>query len=450
MDYLWNLTSFIVALGILVTFHEYGHFIVARKLGVKVLTFSIGFGKPLWQRVGKDGVRYVIATIPLGGYVKMLGEQAEDETPLTQEEQKQAFNRQSVWVRMAIVLAGPAANFLLAILLYWIIFLNDTNQLKPVIAEPVVGSIAAEAGLKQGDQIVKVDGIKTPSYQDLNLSLVNRMGESSSIELQVLRENEPKEINISLDISQWAVDEQRPDVLKSLGLVHIMRLSIIGEVGVGSAADKAGLLKGDQIISVDSQPTRLWSVMAKQLSQRPGQTTQLEVLRNGELITIPVVLDSREHNGERQGVLGVSLERQAYLVKIQADPLQAIEMAFAETYRMIVLTVRMFKKLLFGEISHKSLSGPFAIAEGAGTSASYGILAFLSFLALISVNLGFINLLPVPMLDGGHFLYFVIEAVRGKPLSEQVQSMGLQIGMLLVFGLMAMAIFNDLSRFSFL
>ncbi len=450
MEFLWNLVSFIVALGVLVTIHEYGHFIVARKLGVKVLTFSVGFGKPLWQRVAKDGVRYVIATIPLGGYVKMLGEQVDDETPLTEEEQKQAFNRQTVWVRMAIVLAGPAANFLLAILLYWVIFINDTTELKPLVAEPNLGTIAAAAGLKQGDQITAVDGEITKTYKDVNLSLVKRMGESSSIELRVLRKGEPTEKELSLDISGWKVDEQRPDVLKSLGLIHMMRLSIIGEISKGSAADKAGFNQGDQIVSIEGQSVKLWRDMSDLLAKRPNQLTQIEVLRNDELMSIPVVLDSREHNGQAEGVLGILPLVKPYFVVLEADPLQAVNMAFAETYRMIELTVRMFKKLLFGEISTKSLSGPLAIAEGAGTSASYGVITFLSFLALISVNLGFINLLPVPMLDGGHFLYFVIEAIRGKPLSEKVQNLGLQIGMMLVFALMAMAIFNDLSRFSFL
>lgn len=450
MEFLWNLISFIVALGVLVTFHEYGHFIVARKLGVKVLTFSIGFGKPIWQRVGKDGVRYVIATIPLGGYVKMLGEQDDDEVPLSEEEKKQAFNRKSVWIRMAIVLAGPIANFLLAIMLYWVIFINQTIELNPMIAEPSSGSIASQAGLKHGDQIVAVDGETTETFKDINLSLVKRMGENTSIQLNVLRRDNPTPTTIFLDISQWKVDEQRPDVLRSLGLQHIRHASIIGGIADASAADKAGFKASDKIVSIEGQAVELWADMSKQLSQRPNKLTQIEVLRNDELISIPVVLDSREHNGKALGVLGIGQLTQPYIVVIEANPLQAINMAFAETYRMIELTVRMFKKLLFGEISTKSLSGPFAIAEGAGTSASYGVLTFLSFLALISVNLGFINLLPVPMLDGGHFLYFVIEAVRGKPLSVKVQNIGLQIGMILVFALMAMAIFNDLSRFSFL
>ncbi len=449
MEYLWNFVSFIVALGVLVTFHEYGHFYVARKLGVKVLTFSVGFGKPIWQRVGKDGVRYMIASIPLGGYVKMLGEQADDEPPLTEAEQKQAFNRQTVWVRMAIVLAGPIANFLLALLLYWIIFLNDVTSLKPVIAEPVSGTIAADAGLQQADQIIAIDQQPTESFQDVQLALVKRIGEKTSIELQVRRAGEPNPLNLRLDISQWEVDEQRPDVLGSLGLVHQGRASII-QVQPGGAADKAGMRSGDQIVKIEEQDIRYWDEMSKHLRERPGIPTNLEVLRNDELIPILVVLDSVEENGQQVGKLGVSLEYSEYLQTTQVGPIQALNMAFAKTYSMIELTVRMFKKLLFGEVSHKSLSGPFAIAEGAGTTASYGLIAFLGFLALISVNLGFINLLPVPMLDGGHFLYFVIEAIRGKPLSVEAQNLGLQVGMMMVFALMALAIFNDLSRSSFL
>ena len=449
MEFLWNLASFIIALGVLVTIHEYGHFFVARKLGVKVLVFSVGFGKPILQKIGKDGVRYIISAIPLGGYVKMLGEQQDDGEELSEEDKKVAFNRQSVWTRMAIVLAGPVANFLLAIFLYWIIFLNGVTGLLPVLAEPEKDSIAAVAGIKQGDQIISVDGIETGYFQDVSLGLAKRIGESTSIEFGIKPKDSSHIKSIKLDISQWQVDEKKPDVLKSLGIQHILDISLIASVTKDSAADKAGVFAGDRVISIDGNNAKTWSEMSSLLAKSPEQQVILEVLRNDELISIPVVLGSREDNGKLVGVLGVSAEASKYLVAREAGLVEALKMAFSETVRMIELTVRLFKKFLFGDISHKSLSGPLSIAEGAGNSASVGIITFLGFLAVISVNLGFINLLPIPMLDGGHFLYFVIEAIRGKPLSEEIQSIGLQMGMLLVFALMAVAIFNDISRFSF-
>ncbi|MBV1911129.1 MAG: RIP metalloprotease RseP [Kangiellaceae bacterium] len=447
MDILWNFASFVVALGVLVTIHEYGHFIVARKLGVKVLTFSVGFGKPLFQKVGKDGVRYVIAAIPLGGYVKMLGEQTDEDQEFSVEDQKRAFNRQSVWTRMAIVLAGPIANFLLAIVLYWIIFLSGTSALTPVIAEPTPDSIAQSAGLKRGDEIRSVDGVETKFFQDVSLALASRLGEKTTINMLIVSEGEFEEKTVLLDISNWQVDDQRPDVIKSLGLAHRIEMSIISEVEPDSAADKAGLNKNDQIIVVDGIKVTSWRQMSSLLSERPNKETEIEVIRNDELIAIPVVIGSREHNGQTIGKLGISREIEGFIVKREPGIIEAVEMAFDKTVRMIELTVRFFKKFLFGEISHKSLSGPLAIAEGAGSSAAIGVISFLGFLAMISVNLGFINLLPVPMLDGGHFLYYVIEVIRGKPLSDRVQGMGLQIGMMLVFALMAIAIYNDVSRF---
>jgi len=449
MEILWNIGSFIVALGILVTIHEYGHFFVARKLGVKVLTFSIGFGKPLLQKIGKDGVRYVVAAFPLGGYVKMLGEQQSDDEELSDEDKKAAFNRQTVWVRMAIVLAGPAANFLLAILLYWIININGVTGLIPVIAQPEKGTIAAEAGLNQGDRIVAIDGEETNYYQDVNLSLVKRLGEKSTIELTIQSEDSSHLKMVILDIARWKVHERRPDVLKSLGIDHLINVSLIAEVTSGSAADEAGIFAGDQIITIEGENARYWNLMSQLLADRPNKEVIIEVLRNDELMAFPVVIGSQEYNGKTIGQLGVSRDFKPFVISREPGVFESLEMAYVETLRMIELTVRMFKKFLFGEISHKSLSGLPSIAQGAGNSASMGFIAFLSFLAVISVNLGFINLLPVPMLDGGHFLYFVIEALRGKPLSEDVQAIGLQIGLILIVGLMLFVNFNDLSQFIF-
>ncbi len=451
MDVLWNLASFIVALGILVTIHEYGHFWVARKLGVKVLTFSVGFGKPLLQKVGKDGVRYVLAAIPLGGYVKMLDEREPDQK-ISEQDRPFAFNQKSVWVRMAIVLAGPIANFLLAIFLYWCMFMIGTDGLKPVVGDPPQSSIAYAAGLLKNDHIVAVDGEAIITTQDLVEGLAKRLGDKGKLILTVKRKGNSQGKNIYLDLQTWQVDDERPQILHSLGIYHLREdaTTEIAVVTAGNAAAKAGIQVGDIITLIDDQPVSKWRDMVVMIRAMPNKPTSMQVNRNGELIPISVVIGTQEYNGETIGLLGVEQLRfdfNVYIVTQESDFFGSFVLAYETAYKKIVLTTQLFKKLVVGDISHKGISGPLSIAKGAGASASYGFVAFLSFLAIISVNLGFINLLPVPMLDGGHLLYFVIEAIKGKPLSEKVQEFGLQVGMMLVFALMAVAIFNDISRF---
>ena len=451
MDALWNLFSFIIALGILVTIHEYGHFWVARKLGVKVLTFSVGFGKPLLQKVGKDGVRYVLAAIPLGGYVKMLDEREPDQE-ISEEDKPFAFNRKSVWARMAIVLAGPIANFLLAIFLYWCIFMMGTDGLKPVVGNVPESSIAFNAGLLQDDLIVAVDGEAIVTTQDLVEGLAKRLGDKYRLILNVKRKGSSQNKNIYLDLQTWQVDDEKPEILHSLGIYH-PRENISTEVASlseGKAAMNAGIEVGDMITMIDGQSVDKWIEMVVIIRSMPGKSTTLQVDRNGELMEISVVIGSQEDEGETVGLLGVGpvpFDRALYIVTQESGIFGSFVLACETAYKKIVLTTQLFKKLVVGDISHKGISGPLSIAQGAGASASYGLVAFLSFLAIISVNLGFINLLPVPMLDGGHLLYFVIEAIKGKPLPEKVQEFGLQVGMMLVFALMAIAIFNDISRF---
>ncbi len=463
MEFLWNLIAFIIALGVLVSFHEYGHFWVARKLGVKVLTFSVGFGKPLLEKTGKDGVRYVLAAIPLGGFVKMLDER---EAPVKPEEVSMAFNRQSVWTRIAIVLAGPVANFLLAIALYWIVFISGQNVIIPVVGEVAETSIAGKAGLSYRDQIVAVDGDPVTTLQDMTLKLVNRIGEKGHIQFTVrpfkLSQFDVKEFDVrqtdfssstnlttrelKLNIDQWQVDSTKPEVMHSLGFYHFLEFSEFGGVKSGGAADKAGIRVDDHLISIDGQKADLWHEMAKILAISAGKEVKIEIRRNGELIFIPVVIGSQVVEGKTIGLLGVERNFKPFLIKQEYGIVESLSKAVNKTYSMIELTTRVFVKLFSGEISVKSLSGPVSIAKGAGESANIGLISFLLFVAGISVNLGFINLLPVPMLDGGHFLYFVIELVKGKPLTERTQEFGLQIGMMMVFALMAFAIFNDFSR----
>ncbi len=442
---LWNTFYFIIALGILVTIHEYGHFWVARKLGVKVLTFSVGFGKALWQRRGKDGVNYVIAAIPLGGYVKMLDERETDVPP---EERKYAFNQKSVWARMAIVLAGPLANFLLAIVFYWAMFAMGITGQSTQMGIIEADSIAGKAGLVENDIVTKVDDEVVFLMQDVVKAVANRIGDKSEKKITVVKHPGGAESELTLALDDWQLDTSRPELLESLGLKHKSRNKVnppqISSVEAGGAAAKYGIKSGDIVVQFAGETVNNWSEFVSFIQPSANQKKEMIIQRDGELIPISVVIGSREHQGKVVGLLGVSAN--GYYATRKGGPIESLQLAIAETGKMISLSVNLFLKLITGDISPKSLSGPFSIAEGAGGSARAGLVYFISFVAMISVNLGFINLLPIPLLDGGHFLFFSIEAIKGKPLSEKVQETGMQIGMLMVFALMAIAIFNDLSR----
>lgn len=451
MVILWNTFYFIVTLGLLVTIHEFGHFWVARKLGVKVLTFSVGFGKAIWQRRGKDGVNYVIAAIPLGGYVKMLDEREGDVSP---EEQAFAFNRKSVWTRIAIVLAGPVANFALALFLFWWMFVSGITGYSTQMGEISPDSIAGKSGLKAGDFIEKVDGEPVLLLRDLVPVIALRMGEKDEMLLDVYSPENKRNRTIKLSLENWQVDNASPDLFGSLGLRHIKddlkistELSIVDEK---TPAAIAGLKVGDRIKKFNGEILNHWDDLVLLIKSSPNQEVNLLVERNGELIDILVVIGSRKDKDKEIGYLGVSPkvpDTSIYLKTRSGGFFESFELAIEETGKTILVTAKLFKKLVTGDISTKSISGPLSIAEAAGGSARGGLIAFFSFVAMISVNLGFINLLPIPLLDGGHLLYYVIELVKGKPLSEKIQEVGLQVGMLMVFALMAIAIFNDLSRF---
>ncbi len=456
MTFIENIFYFIIALGILVTIHEYGHFWVARKLGVKVLTFSIGFGKPIWQRLAKDGVNYQVAMIPLGGYVKMLDEREGD---VSQQDLPYAFNRQSVWKRIAIVLAGPVANFILAIVLYWGIFIAGITQLGTQMGEIDKSTIAGKSGLQAGDTITHVDGYPVNFLNDIVLSSAIRIGEKSTMALTVISRNGSDKV-LTLDLSQWDLENSERYILDSLGIRSIIAdqniepiLSMIKE---NTAASQAGLLVGDKIVAFNQRPVKSWRILTKEMIQpSPNQPVTFTVEREGELKDIPVVIGSREVSGKQFGFLGAGVtpskkeaaQTASYYKTAKGDDiLNALVLAFNKTKRFIVVTARLFGKLVTGQLSLKNISGPLSIAEGAGGTARAGLVPFVLFIAMISINLGFINLLPIPMLDGGHLLYFLIELVKGKPLSEKTQAFGMQIGMLMVFALMAIAIFNDIAR----
>lgn len=447
ISFLWTLGSFIVALGILVAVHEWGHFWVARRCGVKVERFSIGFGKALWRRTDKLGTEYVIAAIPLGGYVKMLDERVDQ---VSEADLPYAFNRQHVLKRIAIIFAGPGVNFLFAIFALWVMYLIGKDTVRPVIGELVPDSVAAQSQLKPGLRIDRIGPHNTADWQAVNLELVSHIGEDSM--QMLLSENGINQRTVTVDIRNWQVDPDKESPLRSLGIQPFrpMIYPEIATIGENSAASQANLRVGDKILTIDGTPVANWEQIVEYVAARPGQGIVLQLERAAETFSRPVLLGSTQRSGQTVGLLGITPKvdpwPDAYVFRNQFGLWGAIGQASSETWRLMTLSVEMLGKLITGDVSVKNLSGPISIAQGAGISAGYGLVYFLSFLALISVNLGIINLLPLPVLDGGHLLYYFIELLTGKPVSESVQEVGYRIGGVLLLMLMAVAIFNDIAR----
>ena len=449
MDLLFTLLATIVALGLLVTIHEYGHFWVARRCGVKVLRFSIGFGPALYSWHDRRGTEFVIAGIPLGGYVKMLDER-EAEVPTA--ELDQAFNRKTVKQRIAIVAAGPIANFLLAIVAFWLIAVMGITTVAPVTGPIEPGSIAARAGLTEGLEILEVDGTRTPTWQDVNLQLIRRLGETGQLQLQA-REGQGTPQRFTLQLNDWLRGADQPDPMAALGLTSWKPAiaPLIGQVSAGGAAERAGLQAGDLIVSMDGEPVHDWLAdVVPRIQAGAGQPLLLLLERNGQPHQLTLLPDVREQNGNQVGYIGAGIaafEWPEHMIRsIDYNPLAAVPVAVIKTWDMTVLTLDSLKKMITGLVSAKNLSGPITIAKVAGASAKSGPESFLSFIAYLSISLGVLNLLPIPVLDGGHLVYYVAEWIRGKPLSERIQGWGLQIGLTLIVGVMFFAIYNDISR----
>jgi len=446
---LWNIASFVVALGILIAVHEFGHFWVARRCGVKVVRFAIGFGKPLWRWLGRDGTEYVVAAVPLGGYVKMLDERI-DEVP--EPQRHQAFNNKRVWQRMAIVAAGPGANFLFAVFAFWLMFLIGVPGVRPIVEQVAPGSIAAQAGVPGQFEITAVSGQSVDSWEEANLELVSHMGEGEMI-LSGHTLGSTLESRYRLDLDQWQFDPERESPIASLGLQPVMATLTLelAEVIPDSAAAQAGLMVGDRLLRLDGQPLQNWQQLVNTVQQHPGEALQLVIERGASTLTLTVVPGERlGADGVATGYLGVAPVVEplpdSYLVDRQYGPLKSLWVGLDKTWALMGLTVKMVAKLITGDVSLNHLSGPISIAKGAGSSAEYGLVYFLSFLALISVNLGIINLFPLPVLDGGHLLFFAIEALTGRPVPEKVQEIGFKIGVVLLLMLMSIALFNDFAR----
>ena len=446
MSVLHTVLWFLVAICVLVVVHEFGHYLAARWAGVKILRFSVGFGRPLLiRRMGRDQTEWVLAALPFGGFVKMLDER-EGEVPAA--EAHRSFNRATVWRRIGIVAAGPAANFLLAIVFYWALFMHGLPALKPMIGEPPAGSVAARAGLVAGDEIRRVNGNDTPSFQDLRLSLLRAgvAGETIKLELADGR-------NVQFEAPPLETENLERDTLQPLGIVRFDPeiAPVIGKLLPDGAAARAGLQVGDRLIKVNDQKLANWQDWVQLVRQNPAKPLRIEAERQGQFKTLTVLPDAVDEAGQRVGKIGAAPQVDesvlaGLMTEVRYGPIEALWQGTVKTWDMSLFTLEMMGRMVTGQVSWKNLSGPLTIADYAGQSASLGWISFVGFLALVSVSLGVLNLLPVPLLDGGHLMYYVAEVFTGRPVSERTMEIGARIGMTLLLLLMSFALFNDLQR----
>ena len=449
MGALYMIIGTLVALGVLVTFHEFGHFWVARRCGVKVLRFSVGFGSPLFRWHDRQGTEFVIAAIPLGGYVKMLDEREGDVPPALLDS---AFNRKSVRQRFAIVSAGPLANFLLALVFFWLLAMLGSEQIRPVIGAVEPGSLAAQAGLSVDQEIVAVNGKPVTGWGEVNLQLVRRLGESGQLDVTVRDVGGSSERHLQISLQNWLKGVEEPDPITSLGIRpwRPQIVPVIAQLDPEGPAQAAGIRLGDRLLSLNQQPLDDWQQVIDAVRTLPGEPVSLQVERQGQRLDVSLTLATRGEGEVRRGYLGAGVEGGEWpaemLREVSFGPLEAVAEGVRRTWTMSLLTLDSLKKMLFGELSVKNLSGPITIAKVAGASAQSGLGDFLNFLAYLSISLGVLNLLPIPVLDGGHLLFYLVEWVRGRPLSERVQGWGVQIGISLVVGVMLLALVNDLGR----
>ena len=455
-----TLLAFIVAIALLVTFHEFGQYWVARRCGVKVLRFSLGFGKVIYsKRFANNPTEWVISAIPLGGYVKMLDEREGEVSP---QELSYAFNRKPVLQRIAIVVAGPLANFLLAIVFYWALFIHGVPGLKPILGEVSADSPAAVAQMRAGETLLSINVEKIPSWQELHWLLMEQVlqqgdgssaGSEASAATIEARSLEGELLFHRLDMSSVKANDLDGNFLDKLGLrpYQPVILPIIGKIAEGSVAQRAGLQEGDHILSVNGMAVQRWSEVVAAVRAHPDKTMQMEISRSEKTLMVTVVPQSVIESGQAVGKIGVGPKVdeaawQAMFTEVSYGPLEALTQSLHKTWETSALSLKMLGKMVMGEISMKNLSGPITIADYAGQSAKMGWVAYLSFLALISISLGVLNLLPIPLLDGGHLLYYVAELVKGSPVSEQAWEVGQKIGMALLGTLMIFAIYNDINR----
>jgi regulator of sigma E protease len=447
---LYSLAAFLVAISVLVTVHEFGHFWVARRLGVKVLRFSIGFGRPLWKHTfGADRTELVVAALPLGGYVKMLDEHEGEVLPA---ELHRAFNRKPVTTRIAVVLAGPLFNFLFAILVYWLMFVAGVPGMRPVVGEVTPGSLAELAGIRQGDEIVAIQGVDTPTWDRAMMNLLEAsLDERQLLELRV-RDSSGEERQLQVPFDEPDQLLEKGGVLQNFGLAPWQLPALIDEVVEGKAAQRDGLLPGDRIVTADGENISGWNDWVEYVRARPEQPIVVGVQRDGVSVTVRLVPERVTENGTEHGYIGAAVrlpddgQRATMRVDVHYGMLEAVPAAMEKTLEVSTLTLRTLWKMVIGRASVENLSGPISIARYAGESAAIGLSTFLAFLGVVSVSLGVLNLLPIPVLDGGHLLYYLVEMVKGSPVSEAVQLVGQKLGIVLLLLLMTVAFYNDLIR----
>jgi len=437
-EFLTNLLAFIVAISVLVAIHEYGHYIVGRWTGMKVLRFSVGFGRPIWTWVrGADKTEYCISSIPLGGYVRFLDGR---EGPVEPEDEGRAFNHRPISARIAVLLAGPLFNFLFAIVAYWLLSMDGVPALRPAVGEVQPQSYAADAGLETGDQIVAIGDTETDSWQQTLMAMFDNMVADGRIPM-TLEDMGGRRREAVIVISEDTSRLTEPGLLfDGIGFQPGAPPVVLDDPVEGGAAADAGILKGDRIVSLDREPILGFGDLVTAVVARPDERVEVGVIRDGRLQRISVVIGSRELEGERTGFLGV----RALLDEL--GPMEAVPNAIQDTWSQTMFTLRMLGRMVTGDVSIKNISGPINIAQFAGDSAQRGLRYFLGFLAMISISLGVLNLLPVPVLDGGQIVFQSIEAIKGSPLSERSQILGQQFGILALILLMSFAFYNDIAR----
>ena len=435
---LTNLLAFIVAISILIAIHEYGHYIVGRWTGMKVLRFSIGFGKPIWSWVrGADKTEYCISAIPLGGYVRFLDGR---EGPVAPEDEGRAFNHRPIPARIAVLFAGPLFNFMFAIFAYWLISMDGVPAFRPAIGEVAPQSYAADAGLETGDQIVAVGETKTSSWQQALMAMFDNMVSDGRIPM-TLEDLQGRQRQTVIQIGADSTRLTEPGLLfDGIGFKPGSPPVVLDDPIENEAAAAAGMRKGDRVVSVDRQPILGFGDLVNAVTDRPGERVEIGAIREGRVERFSVVIGTREIEGNTSGFLGV----RAMLDEL--GPVEAIPNAFQDTWSQTMFTLRMLGRMVTGDVSIKNISGPINIAQFAGESAQRGLRYFLGFLAMISISLGVLNLLPVPVLDGGQIVYQTIEAAKGSPLSERSQIVGQQFGILALIVLMSFAFYNDIAR----
>ncbi len=447
MDILQKAAYFLFTLGVLIIIHELGHYGVARLVGVKVVRFSVGFGRVLWsRRFRPGGTEWALSAVPMGGYVRMMDER---EGAVAAADLPHAFNRQSVWKRIAIVAAGPVANLVLAVLLFAGSFMAGIPGQRAVLADPPAGSAAAVAGVRNGDLVVAVNGAPVQSWQDLRWRLLALSGDPAVA--MVIERDDGSRASRSLALEALSGKDWESGFMSTLGLKADLGAPVVDQVLPDKPAARAGLRAGDHILAIDGEPVRSPSDVAAHTNAGAGATLVFRIARDGTTAELPVIPEAAEHDGRILGLAGIRLKVDPAIAASLATttrygPVDALAQGARKTWELSAFTLKMLGRMLTGDASLKNISGPITMADYAGQSAQAGVLAFVSYLALISISLGVLNLLPVPLLDGGHLLYYLAEIAKGSPLSDRAFEVGQRIGMAVLAVLMALALFNDFSR----